>query len=179
MVPSITPHYWAGLPCNTSWSSETNVIILAGIDTLFVFLSCLVPKLCLFNNIIPCIIYHPRFKIYHPLIWLFLGIYHPHLLKTNWEYTSSYAHIGTMNDVPNQYTTSICPITQQSINKSQFFFRKCASNSRSALLSTMLSPLEMCAVGGLLGGALGRMFGGWPQFLFVFYRPDRGENVRS
>ena len=35
------------------------------------------------------------------------------------------------------------------------------------------SPLEMCAVGGLLGGALGRMFGGSPQFLFVFYRPDR------
>ena len=38
---------------------------------------------------------------------------------------------------------------------------------------------EMCAVGGLLGGALGRMFGGSPQFLFVFYRPDRRENVRS
>ena len=31
----------------------------------------------------------------------------------------------------------------------------------------------------LLGGALGRMFGGSPQFLFVFYRPDRRENVRS
>ena len=31
----------------------------------------------------------------------------------------------------------------------------------------------------LLGGALGRMFGGSPHFLFVFYRPDRRENVRS
>ena len=40
-----------------------------------------------------------------------------------------------------------------------------------------ISPLEMCAV--LLGGALGRKFGGSPQFLFVFYRPDRRENVRS
>ena len=41
------------------------------------------------------------------------------------------------------------------------------------------SPLEMCAVGGLFGGALGHMFGGSPQFLFVFYRPDRREHVRS
>ena len=32
---------------------------------------------------------------------------------------------------------------------------------------------------GLLGGALGHMFGGSPQFLFVFYMPDRRENIRS
>ena len=31
----------------------------------------------------------------------------------------------------------------------------------------------------LLGGALGRMFGGSPQLLFVFYKPDRRENIRS
>ena len=30
----------------------------------------------------------------------------------------------------------------------------------SLLNTSLLSPLEMCAVGGLLGGALGRMFGG-------------------
>ena len=41
------------------------------------------------------------------------------------------------------------------------------------------SPLEMCAVGGFVKRALGRMFGESPQFLFVFYRPDRRENVRS
>ena len=41
------------------------------------------------------------------------------------------------------------------------------------------SPLEMCAVGGLLGGALGRMFGGSPQFLFVFYWPERREKFRN
>ena len=41
------------------------------------------------------------------------------------------------------------------------------------------APLEICAVGGLVSGALGRMFGGSPHFLFVFYRPDRRENVRS
>ena len=40
------------------------------------------------------------------------------------------------------------------------------------------SPLEMCAVGGLLCGVLGRMFGGSPQILFVFYWPDKRENVR-
>ena len=34
-------------------------------------------------------------------------------------------------------------------------------------------------MGGLLGGALGRMFGGSPQFMFVFYRPDRRENILS
>ena len=38
------------------------------------------------------------------------------------------------------------------------------------------SPLEMCAVSSLLGGAFGRMFGGSPHFLFVFYRPDRHTN---
>ena len=32
---------------------------------------------------------------------------------------------------------------------------------------------------GLLGGELGRMFGGSPHFLFVFYRSDRRENVRN
>ena len=37
----------------------------------------------------------------------------------------------------------------------------------------------MCAVGGLLGGALGRVFGGSPQFLLVLYGPDRRDNVRS
>ena len=31
----------------------------------------------------------------------------------------------------------------------------------------------------LLGWTLGRMFGGSPHFLFVFYRPDISENVRS
>ena len=31
----------------------------------------------------------------------------------------------------------------------------------------------------LLGGALGRLFGGSPHFLFVFYRPYRRENFRS
>ena len=47
-----------------------------------------------------------------------------------------------------------------------------ANNNTSA----PYSPLEMCTVGGLLGGALGRMS---PQFLLVFYMPDRRENVRS
>ena len=40
-------------------------------------------------------------------------------------------------------------------------------------------PLKCVQWVVLLGGALGRMFGGSPQFLFVFYRPDRRENVRS
>ena len=40
-------------------------------------------------------------------------------------------------------------------------------------------PLKCVQWGVLLGGALGRMFGGSPQFLFVIYRPDRRENVRS
>ena len=43
----------------------------------------------------------------------------------------------------------------------------------------LMPPLEMCAVDGFLGGALVRMFGGSPQFLLVFYRPDRRENVRN
>ena len=34
----------------------------------------------------------------------------------------------------------------------------------------ILTPLEMCGVGGLV--RLGRMFGGSPQFLFFFYRPE-------
>ena len=41
------------------------------------------------------------------------------------------------------------------------------------------SPLEVCAVSSLLCGALGRMFGGSPHILFVFYRPDRREHIRS
>ena len=40
-------------------------------------------------------------------------------------------------------------------------------------------PLKCVQYVVLLGGALGRMFGGSPQFLFVFYRPDRRENVLS
>ena len=40
-------------------------------------------------------------------------------------------------------------------------------------------PLKCVQRVVLLGGALGRMFGGSPQFLFVFYRPDRRENVRT
>ena len=40
-------------------------------------------------------------------------------------------------------------------------------------------PLKCVQWVVLLGGALGRMFGGSPQFLFVFYRPDRRENVRT
>ena len=46
------------------------------------------------------------------------------------------------------------------------------------LIEMTAAPLEMCALGGLLGGALGRMFGGSQHFLFV-YRPGRRENVRS
>ena len=40
-------------------------------------------------------------------------------------------------------------------------------------------PLKCVHWPVLLDAALGRMFGGSPQFLFVFYRPDRRENVRS
>ena len=40
-------------------------------------------------------------------------------------------------------------------------------------------PLKCVQWVVLLGGALGRMFSGSSQFLFVFYRPDRRENVRS
>ena len=40
-------------------------------------------------------------------------------------------------------------------------------------------PLKCVQWVVLLGGALGRMFGGSSQFLFVFYRPDRREHVRS
>ena len=40
-------------------------------------------------------------------------------------------------------------------------------------------PLKCVQWVVLWGGALGRMFGGSPQFLFVFYRPERRENVRS
>ena len=32
--------------------------------------------------------------------------------QTKIENTSLYVHIGTINYVPHQYTTSICPITQ-------------------------------------------------------------------
>ena len=42
-----------------------------------------------------------------------------------------------------------------------------------------IAPLKCVQWVVLLGGALGRMFGRSPQFLFVFYRPDRRENVRS
>ena len=41
-----------------------------------------------------------------------------------------------------------------------------ADGLNSMFGSSPFSPLEMCAVGSL-------------QFLFVFYRPDRRENVRS
>ena len=40
-------------------------------------------------------------------------------------------------------------------------------------------PLKCVQWVALLGGVLGRMFGGSAQFLFVIYRPDRRENVRS
>ena len=49
----------------------------------------------------------------------------------------------------------------------------------SVILHTRLHPLKCVQWVVLLGGALGRMFGGSPQFLFVFYRPDRREHVRS
>ena len=55
------------------------------------------------------------------------------------------------------------------------------SNSKhdNGNMCPLVSPLEMCAAGGLLGGALGRMFGWSPHLQFVLYRPDRRENVRS
>ena len=40
-------------------------------------------------------------------------------------------------------------------------------------------PLKSVQWVVLLGGALGRIFGGSPHFLFVFYRPDRREHSRS
>ena len=40
-------------------------------------------------------------------------------------------------------------------------------------------PLKCVQWVVLLGGALGRIFGGSPPFLFVFYRPDRRGNVRQ
>ena len=40
-------------------------------------------------------------------------------------------------------------------------------------------PLKYVQWVALLGGALGRMFGGSPQFMFVIYGPDRRENFRS
>ena len=46
-------------------------------------------------------------------------------------------------------------------------------------MKTHYHPLKCVQWVVLLGGALGRMFGGSPQFLFVFYRPYRRENVRS
>ena len=39
--------------------------------------------------------------------------------------------------------------------------------------------LRTVLLGGGGGGGVGRMFGGSLQFLFVFYRPDRREYVRS
>ena len=47
------------------------------------------------------------------------------------------------------------------------------------VLQTHKKHTKIVAVGGLLGGALGRMFGGSPPFLFVFYRPYRRANLRS
>ena len=49
-----------------------------------------------------------------------------------------FVHIGIIYYVPRQYTTSICPITQLSINNSQFPYRKRASNSRSVLAASMM-----------------------------------------
>ena len=40
-------------------------------------------------------------------------------------------------------------------------------------------PLKCVQWVVLLGGALGRMFRWSPHFLFVLYRPDSRENVRS
>ena len=52
-------------------------------------------------------------------------------------------------------------------------------SKKETKLSNSFHPLKCVQWVVLLGGALGRMFGGSPQFLFVFYRPDRRENVRS